>query len=150
METALFRVWDRVSARIATRGPEHVGLDERVFAAIWLLEAEVNNGRFAQYMSNSAGSDAAVARGALATVGAGGALAVFDEFLALLPGGQAASTGETRQQQLDELAARYGEERFDEMLSVLDKRFYTTEDELRERLFEFVTSKGMLGPQPLR
>jgi hypothetical protein len=144
METALFSVWNRISPRVVEFGPDRITADERVFASIWMLKGEVDNGGFAQYMFNSLGEDAAVAREALAAVGASGALVVLEEFLALLPGGQAAATQDERQQQLDELSARHGSDKFNELLDVVDRSFYATEDELRDRLFEFVTSKGML------
>lgn len=137
---ALSRVWDAVHPRIV----EHrASAAEAAFGAVWLLQAEIDNGGFAQYMFNSTGDQAAAAREALAEINAGNALTVFDEFSALLPGGRAALTRDARQEQLDAIASEYGEERFAAILEDLDQRFYVTEEELCERLYAFVIASGL-------
>ena len=52
---------------------------------------------------------APAARAALAEIKAHDALAVFDEFVALLPGGNAEPTKEARQRQLDALPLQHGD-----------------------------------------
>jgi hypothetical protein len=38
---------------------------------------------------------------------------------------------------LDKLATEFGEQAFDQLLNALDRRFYETEDDLRERFYAF-------------
>ena len=48
----------------------HQSHPQKLFSAIWLLEAEVNNGGFSQYFLNSTDESAAFAAEALETIGA--------------------------------------------------------------------------------
>jgi hypothetical protein len=68
---------------------------------------------------------------------------VLDEFLALLPRGSAAPTKAARQRQLNALAREHGEARFNAILKKMDRRFYGSEDELRERLYAYVVANGL-------
>ena len=43
-ERALFAVWDRICAGHGAVRLEALGHSDRVFAAIWMLETELNNG----------------------------------------------------------------------------------------------------------
>lgn len=141
MEKALFETCDRVNARLAAVPAGSDLRAERAFAAIWSLEGDVNSDGFSGYLFNSAGDDAALARETLEALEATASLAVFDEVLALLPGGRAGVTQEERQMQLDQLNERHGGDQVEEMLTALDQRFYATEDDLRARLFAFAKSK---------
>jgi hypothetical protein len=143
-EAALSRVWDRIWKRISSHGISGISKEERAFAAIWRLEAEVNNGGFAWYMSNDSGDEAAVARQALDTVSAQSSLLVFDDFLAQLPGKAPASDRNARQAQLDRLARQFGDWKFERMLGDLDWYFYTNEEDLREHLYVFAKANGWI------
>jgi hypothetical protein len=145
MEAVLSSVWDRVSSRLQAGGVSALSSAERAFAAIWMLEAEVNNGGFSQYMFNDPGDEAEVARAALVTVGARATLTVFEDFLALVPAGHLVSARGPRQDQLDEWAENLGEDEFEKRLRVLEHSFYQTEDDLRRCLFDFACGENLVA-----
>lgn len=60
---------------------------ERVYLAVWELEAEVMNGGLNQYFYNSAGSGAHTALRGLTTIGAHDTARAFAEAIAVFPGG---------------------------------------------------------------
>jgi hypothetical protein len=66
----LFRVSEAVRAREAKHGFRALSDAERVFLCVWNLEAEINNGGFAQFFDNSAGDHATETPAALRRVGA--------------------------------------------------------------------------------
>lgn len=141
MEKALLATNERVRARLAAATGGADLAPEQAFAAIWDLEGEINSGGFSGYLFNSAGDDAALARETLEAIGATESLAVFDDFLALLPGGSAGATQDDRQEQLDRMNEALGEDEVEERLGALDQRFYATQDDLRARLFAFASAK---------
>src|SRR5262249_4080534 len=113
MKAELMRAWkERLCNRVVSLGMAGVTPAERAFAAIWMLEGEIDNGGFAQYMFNYSGEYAAIAREGLATIGAKKTLAVFDDFLALLPRKTLASAREEREKQLHRLAKKHSEKKF--------------------------------------
>lgn len=106
---------------------------ERVFVAIWELEAQVNNGGFDQYYYNSSGDTAFAVVGALENIGARQMAAIVRQANAVFPDGQPSSTQEKRHQQLDALS--------DESKAVwkqLDENFFDYPDDLTELLYDFV------------
>ncbi len=136
-EKLLFGVWGGICADLERLGFDGLPKPEQVFAVIWMLEAEVENGGFSQYMFNSSGDQAALAPGALREVGAPAAAEVCERFYALLPGGAPARTQDERQAQLDSAAAARGEGRFEEDCKELEQRFYALEDDLRMRMVDY-------------
>ena len=66
----LFKVSEAVWAREAKHGIKGLTEPEQTFLRVWNLEAEVNNGGFAQYFENSAGDHAVGTPDALRAVGA--------------------------------------------------------------------------------
>ena len=66
----LFKVSEAVWARESRHGINGLTDPEKVFLRVWNLEAEVNNGGFAQYFENSAGNYAVGTPDALRSVGA--------------------------------------------------------------------------------
>ena len=66
----LFKVSEAVWAREAKHGIKGLTEPEQVFLRVWNLEAEVNNGGFAQFFENSAGDYAVGTPDALRAVGA--------------------------------------------------------------------------------
>jgi len=143
-EKLLFGAWDRVCARQQQLGFDGLSKPEQVFAVIWMLEAELNNGGFSQYLFNSSGDEAALATPALREVGAAAAAEVCEQFYALLPGGAPARTQDERQAQLDSAAAKRGEDEFEEECQRLEQRFYALEDDLRKRLVGYLRANGVL------
>lgn len=136
-ERALFAVWDRICAGQGDARLEALGHSDRVFAAIWMLEGELNNGGFSQWMFNSYGDHAEFSIAALRELGADEAAKVCERFFSYLPGGRPLRERGARQAQLDAAVAALGEDTFDEACLVLEKEFYALEDDLRNRLLAF-------------
>jgi hypothetical protein len=144
MNEVLFRAWDQIYPRAFANGLDSAAPDDRVFAAVWTLQGEVDNGGFAQYLCNDTSDYAEAAREALVVLEASLTLAVFNEFLARLPGGHASKSRDAREAQLEELVAQRGDVDRGGPFGDLDKRFYAAEDELRERLFAFATTRRLV------
>ena len=87
---------------------------QKVFTAIWVLEGEVNNGGFAQYLSNDAEGTAPYAPIALNANGATQCAAIVTRAL------QAAASHD------------------EEALETLDQEFFTYPDNLTELLYAYV------------
>lgn len=138
MEKLLFAEWDRICEEEQARGFAGLSYADQVFHCIWMLEAELNNGGFSQYMFNSYGDHALATVNALREVGANGLAAVCESFFALLPGGTPAADQDSRQDQIDEVAERMGEDAFEEACSKLEAEFYAGEDELRRQLVRYI------------
>jgi hypothetical protein len=118
--------------------------NQRIFSAIWGLEAEINNGGFQQYFFNSAGDAAPDAPAALRAIGAQQAAAIVAEALALFPQGPPPRDRATRQRRL-RLASPEVLEAWDR----LDRRFFTYPDNLTELLYAWVKSRPHhFGPIP--
>lgn len=66
----LFKVSEAVWAREARHGIDGLTDPEKIFLRVWNLEAEVNNGGFAQYFENSTGNYAVGTPDALRSAGA--------------------------------------------------------------------------------
>lgn len=115
---------------------------ERVFRAIWELEAEVNNGGFHQYFLNSSGSLAPDAVDALRTIGAD-AMAGIVEHAIKIAGYEALAFDDTRKAKLD-----VGPEVL-EKLDELDQAFYANPDNLTVLLYKYVSDHAgeMMVPE---
>jgi hypothetical protein len=137
-ERVLFAAWERIASRLGDRSIDGLVRPERMFAAIWMLEAEVNNGGFHQWMFNSTGDDAELAVAALREIGAARAASVCERFFALLPGGRPLAERNARQAQLDAAVAAIGEDAFTEACGPLEEEFQALEDDLRHRLLVFI------------
>lgn len=106
---------------------------EKIFASIWELEAEVNNGGFSQYYFNSAGDNSPFASAALREIGAHEMSRIVEEAnLAFGPAGPSPSQ-EMRQQILETLGS--GAE---EKWAQLDARFIAYPDNLTELLYAYI------------
>lgn len=135
-ERALLAVRDRIAARGDVQ-LEALAHSDRVFVAIWTLEAELNNGGFSQWLFNSDGDHAEFSVAALREVGATQAAEVCARFFCLLPGGRPLPNRDARQAQLDAAIAALGEDAFEDACVVLEKQFHALEDDLRDRLLAF-------------
>jgi hypothetical protein len=109
---------------------------QRIFSAIWGLEAEVNNGGFRQYFYNSDGEAAPDAPAALRAIGAQHAAAIVAEALSLFPQGPPPRDRDARQRRLrlasPEVLAKWEQ---------LDRRFFTYPDNLTDLLYAWVQSR---------
>lgn len=101
----LIRAWSPVCERWLKLGYENLSRPEQVFVAILMLEAEVDNGGFSQYIYNGAGDQGEFAPGALREVGADSIAELCEQFYAMLPGGKPARTLDERLEQLNLAAA---------------------------------------------
>lgn len=135
-EQQLLAAYERIYAREQEVGFDRLSRADQGFLAIWLLDAEVNNGGFSQWMFNSSGDHAELAVASLREIGAEAAAGVCDRFFALLPGGRPEGDRTIRQWQLDAAAALLGEDAFEHACEALEQEFYAQEDELRDRLWE--------------
>src|SRR5687767_7987434 len=100
-ERELAATWERICARQGDDFLDALGHTDRVFSVIWMLEAEINNGGFSQWMFNSYGDHAEFTVTALREIGAEQAAAICERFFAMLPGGKPLGTQDERQDQLD-------------------------------------------------
>ena len=138
-ERALFANWDRIAARQGEYGLDELPHRDRVFAAIWALEAELNNGGFSQWMFNSSGDHAEFTVAALREVGAARAATICERFFAMLPGGKPLPDRNARQTQLEAAASAIGDDAFEDACQALEHEFYGVEDELRDQLWSYVS-----------
>jgi hypothetical protein len=115
----LFKVSEAVWAREAKHGISGLTEPERVFLCVWSLEAEVNNGGFAQLFENSAGDYASATAGALRTVGAPEMAALVER--AMEPFGPAGPPADRDQRQRAMKALPSSAQ---ELWGALDKEFY--------------------------
>ena len=132
-EIDLFGVSEAVWAREAAAGVEALSRAERVFLCVWNLEAEVNNGGFEQFYTNSAGDNARDTPTALREIGAAQAAKIAQAANSVFgPSGPPADR-DARTEALDEFGAPATE-----ALSELDARFYEYPDDLEALLHRFV------------
>lgn len=131
-ETFLFEAWDLVSEIDESSWTAN----QRVFATIWQLEAEVNNGGFSQYFFNSDGAQALEAPNALTAIGAVRCAAITSKAIEALQVGELNWQDEdVRQAYLLVLP-----EEVEDRLSALDQAFYDYPDNLSDLLAAFARS----------
>jgi hypothetical protein len=132
-ERALFAAWDQIRARELELGRDGLAHADRVFVAIWDLEAQVNDGGFHQWLFNSTGDRAVETVAALREVGASDAAALCERVFALLPAGRPSPDHGARQQQLEDAG-----DDFEDACSELDDELSDLEDDLRDRLYSYL------------
>ena len=128
-ESYLIRLSDQVVPLVWQDPPAEISEAERVFICIWQLEAEVNNGGFAQYFTNSSGDLAADAPAALEAIGATHTASIVRGANAIFPGGPPRDR-DAREDAFGAIA----EDAFEE----LDDRFLAYEDDLSSLLYAYV------------
>jgi RimJ/RimL family protein N-acetyltransferase len=138
-EAVLAAVWERLCDRQDQVGFEKLSRPAQVLAAIWMLQCEVDNGGFPQWMFNSYGDHAELAVTGLRELGAVKAADVCECFFALL-GGLPAGDRDAREEKMHAVADAIGEGAFEQATRPLEEAFYALEDDLRERLYRFVLS----------
>jgi len=107
---------------------------QKVFSAIWAVEAEVNNGGFSQYFFNSSSETAAFVVEALETVGAPRTAEICSRAIAAaFPEGLPSEPGQFRP-----AAAEFSDETL-EKLDTLDREFYQYPHNLTDLLFAYVS-----------
>jgi len=128
-ESYLIQLSDQLVPLIWQSPPVEITKPERVFICIWQLEAEVNNGGFAQYYTNAAGDLAREAPAALEAVGAARTATIVREANALFPDGP--PRDQTAREELFDSLPQNAFEEFDD-------RFLAYEDDLSSLLYSYV------------
>jgi hypothetical protein len=106
---------------------------QKVFSAIWALEAEVNNGGFSQYFFNTSNETAGFVVGALETIGAPQTAAICREAIsAAFPAGLPVTFEEIRN-----AAADFPDD-VEAKLDALDQKFFQYPHPLTDLLFAYV------------
>jgi hypothetical protein len=134
MENYLCNLSEHPEARFWRMEFSRLSLPERVFAAIWELESEVNNGGFHQFYFNSTGDIANFTPDALKAIGAINAMKLVLEANGLFPNGHPAEDQMARRAQLEAIGKNDGKDLFDQ----LDDKFYSYPDNLTELLYDYV------------
>jgi len=106
---------------------------ERVFVAIWGLEADVNNGGFSQYYFNSHGDNSAYAPAALRAVGANAMARIVDDANTVFGRAGPPTDREARQRAIETLGSAA-----EETWGKLDAEFFAYPDNLTECLYAYV------------
>ena len=132
-EQYLFSIVEGIQAKENDLGFAALSEREKTFAAVWGLEAEVNNGGFNQYFSNSAGDHCREAVTALQAIGAHHTSKLVEEAIAVFGSSGPSRDWETRQEQVDEL-----DEQALAVLESLDEQFYRYEDDLSGLLARYM------------
>jgi hypothetical protein len=133
IEAYLIPLSEKVCPRLWEEGWDSLSPAEQVFACVWQLEAEVNNGGFDQFYSNSAGDQAVETVAALETIGAGHTAAIVRRANALFGAGGPPKDRDVRENSLDAVRDRNGGE-----LEALDSSFYEYQDNLSQLLYAYV------------
>jgi hypothetical protein len=106
---------------------------QQIFSAVWLVEAEVNNGGFSQYFVNSSAETAAFVVDALETIGAPRTAAICKlAIAAAFPGGLPKTPGAIRS-----AAAEFSEEALSKF-EPLDQEFFAYPHNLTDLLYAYV------------
>lgn len=111
--------FEPVSAKCDATGFASLTEKEQAIYTIWWLEAEVNNGGFHQYFSNSAGNQAVVALASLKNIGAVKTAQLLENAIAVAFGENYPQSQRERQNQLE-----VDEEMKFSRLEELDSKFY--------------------------
>ena len=115
---------------------------QKVFAAIWELESQVNNGGFEQYFRNSESAMIAFAPVALRTIGAASCSAIVERAIGVVA--PLPPTQEGRDAAID-ASGDVGHDRLDS----LDLEFFAYPDDLTGLLFDYVSEHpDEFGPVP--
>jgi hypothetical protein len=116
-------LWEGPSAKISE--------PERTFACVWQLEAEINNGGFAQYYSNTSGDLATETPAALDAIGARQTANIVRDANAAFPGGPPTDHN-AREDAVLELA--------EDVFEPFDARFLAYEEDLSSLLHAYVVA----------
>src|SRR5690349_10093080 len=133
MNGRLLMLAESPSARFWRVDFDALSAPERVFRAVWELEAEVNNGGFHQYFFNSSGQFAPFALGALRAVGASQTAGMLQRAISVIGTDVQWSNDAARQERLVALPDAAVAE-----LDDLDRAFLGYPDNLTALLYNYV------------
>ena len=106
--------------------------------AVWMLDAEVNNGGYDQFLWNTAGDLVAEAIEGLENIGADDLASVTAAAIAELPDNYVSSSREERRKQLDLL-----QESPSSRLSSYDSQYYNSTDDPIRLLAAYIRENGL-------
>lgn len=137
---------ESAATKIGKEEFDEQSLPQKVFTAIWEVEAEVNNGGFSQYFSNTSAESASFVVNALTTIGAPKTAEICGRaIVTAFPGGLPQTVEAIRS-----IAADFSEDILAK-LDPLDEEFFSYPHNLTDLLFAYVTAHrdefGTL-PQP--
>jgi len=122
--------WDKYLAK----GLQALTETERTLLAVWVVDAEVNNGGFDQYFFNSSGDLAPETPSALERIGAPRAAALLRRAIERFPDAQPASTQTARHDQLEALRLDDDESIFED----LDESWFVDIEDLELQLAHYL------------
>ena len=133
MNRRLIALAESPDARFCRVDYHELSPPERVFRAIWELEAEVNNGGLHQYFFNSSGSLVPDVVDALKTIGAFRMATIVGDAIGLMPTNVSWRDSDMRREMLIALP-----ETSQDALDTLDEKFYRYPDDLTALLYAYV------------
>jgi hypothetical protein len=134
MNRRLIALAEYVGARFWHIDYDTLSRPERVFRAIWELEAQVNNGGFAQYFRNSSGELALEVADALRAVGAASMAAIVEQALEMVGRDVRWNDDNARIAHIENLPTTTTDE-----LEPLDQQFISYPDNLTVLLYQYVS-----------
>lgn len=137
-ERAIEIVFDEAHDKWTTEGRSGLTEGQLTVLAVETFFGEVLNGGFYQYFSNESGGLSLLAPNALRRVGLDAYATVLQPFLALFPDATPAEDTEVRQSQLDGIADRYDEEKFEKMEEPFWDLIKANKREFRTKLFDYI------------
>jgi hypothetical protein len=129
----VFEVTNRYLDVYLLHGKAALKPEEAELLAVWLLDAEVNNGGFNQYFGNTLGDLISEAIEGLENIGAEDLASIADAAAAELPDNFASSSPERRREQIDELLASWGSR-----LGCYDTQYYESKDDPIQLLAAYI------------
>ena len=133
MNRRLIRLAESPDARFWRVDYDDLSSPERIFRAIWELEAELNNGGFDQYFFNSSGSLVPDVVAALKAIGAFAMASIVEDAIGVMPAGVSWRDEALRREAV--IALRRPD---DESLDSLDEKFYHCPEDLTALLYAYV------------
>jgi len=109
--------------RINAKAPERRSLTERKLAAVYAVQAEVNNGGFDQYFFNDSGDDSTLALQGLKEIGSAQGVKLMQRALNVFPGGKPPVDRVKRQALVERVRPRA-----QAIWGACDHGFYTLDD----------------------
>jgi len=120
---------DAVTEHIDRLSPE-----ARLVYLVWCLDGEIHNGGFDQFFYNSLGDHWSELLGHLDTIGAVISKKLLTKAVSIFPNSAPSSNRQERFEQLD----RLDDDEVEALLSDLDEEFWSYEDDLAQRVDDFV------------
>jgi hypothetical protein len=134
-EEYLFGLVDKIQAKEGSSGFEALAPAEQVFFCVWTVEAEINNGGFHQFYSNSSGDIAGRAPNAFLAIGAIHTASILEEANAIFGPEGPPTDRETRNRIIDKF-----DDSLLERLEEFDSAFLEYRDNLSELLAAYLRS----------